>query len=197
MITLEKEHGALCLVCADLDHLVFLPSGDMALTRRSTKYSRLHAAVLQWSRARKRYERQGVLIESEALERAEAECFSDAERRERERERRRIRDVEIDRKYIAAFADQIRQLFAKCPATEADLIAEHACRKYSGRVGRSAAAKEFDPQAIRLAVAAAIRHRYTNYDELLLNGIERHAARQMVRAALEDQLDKWSTTEKR
>ena len=125
MITLEKERGALCLVCADLDHLVFLPSGDMALTRRSTKYSRLHAVVLQWSRARKRYERQGVLIESDALETAEAECLSDAERRERERERRRIRDAEVDRKYVAAFADQIRQLFDKCTATKSDRIAKH------------------------------------------------------------------------
>ena len=30
-ITLAGERGALCLACADLDHLVFLPSGD---TRR-------------------------------------------------------------------------------------------------------------------------------------------------------------------
>ena len=27
-ITLTEEKGALCLSCADLDHLVFLPSGD-------------------------------------------------------------------------------------------------------------------------------------------------------------------------
>jgi len=30
-ITLEREKGALCLTCADLDHLIFLPSGDAAL----------------------------------------------------------------------------------------------------------------------------------------------------------------------
>ena len=29
----------LCLECADLDHLVFIPRGDAALTRRSRKYS--------------------------------------------------------------------------------------------------------------------------------------------------------------
>ena len=29
--------GALCLDCADLGHLEFLPSGDAALTRRATK----------------------------------------------------------------------------------------------------------------------------------------------------------------
>ena len=56
-ITLAGEKGALCLACADLDHLLFLPSGDTALTRRARKYSTLAAVVLQWSLARKRYER--------------------------------------------------------------------------------------------------------------------------------------------
>jgi len=61
-IALTGDKGALCLACADLDHLVFLPSGDAALTRRSAKYSVLSAVVLEWSRARKRYERQGVFF---------------------------------------------------------------------------------------------------------------------------------------
>lgn len=192
MITMEKDRGAVCLKCADLDHLQFLPSGNTALTRRATKHSQLHALVLQWSRTRKRYERQGVLIEPEALEQAEVECLSDADRRERQRERRRIRDAELDQKYVVAFADQIRQLFPKCPRTEADRIAQHACCKYSGRVGRSAAAKEFEPEMIRLAVMAAVRHRFTNYDKLLLRGVERHKARALVRDAVERQIDRWS-----
>src|SRR5437762_8593412 len=55
-ITLAGEKGALCLACADLDHLLFLPSGNAALTRRAHKHSTLAAVVLKWSRARKRYE---------------------------------------------------------------------------------------------------------------------------------------------
>ena len=74
---------AFCLACADLDHLVFLPSGDAALTRRTRKHSALAAVVLKWSRARKRYERQGLLVEEAGLARAEAECLSDAEARTR------------------------------------------------------------------------------------------------------------------
>jgi hypothetical protein len=70
-ITLVEDKGALCLSCADLDHLLFLPAGDAALTRRSRKYSTLSAVVLKWSRARKRYERQGLLVETRALEQAE------------------------------------------------------------------------------------------------------------------------------
>jgi hypothetical protein len=62
------DKGAACLSCADLDHLVFLPSGDDALTRRSRKYSKLTAIVLKWSRAGKRYERQGLLVENAAIE---------------------------------------------------------------------------------------------------------------------------------
>lgn len=42
------------LSCANLDHLIFPPAGDAALTRRAGKYSTLSAVVLKWSRARRR-----------------------------------------------------------------------------------------------------------------------------------------------
>jgi hypothetical protein len=191
MITLEKERGALCLSCADLDHLEFLPRGDAALTRRATKHSRLKAKVLQWSRTRNQYERQGVLVETEALEQAEAECLQDVNRRERQRERRHLREAELDREYVIAFTEAIRRRFPSCPPAEADRIAEHACRKCSGRVGRSASAKQFEPAAIELAVAAAVRHRFTEYDGLLSRGMDRHEARALVRPAVEERLSQW------
>ncbi|MCZ7589935.1 MAG: hypothetical protein M5U27_13975 [Gaiella sp.] len=72
--------GPLCLDCADLDHLVFLSAGDTALTRRAKRASRLSAVVVRFSRTRRRYERQGILVEEEALERAEQECLEDEER---------------------------------------------------------------------------------------------------------------------
>jgi hypothetical protein len=78
-IFLRREKGALCLACTDLDHLVFMESGDAALTRRARKHSILSAVVLKWSRNRKRYERQGILVESEALEKAELGCLADSE----------------------------------------------------------------------------------------------------------------------
>jgi hypothetical protein len=68
-VTVAGEKGALYLTCADLDHLVFLPSGDAALTRRARKHATLSAVVLKWSRARKQYERQGLLVEEEGLRR--------------------------------------------------------------------------------------------------------------------------------
>ena len=86
-ITHVADKGAVCLSCADLDHLVFLPSGDAALTRRSAKYSTLRAIVLQWSKARKRYERQRQPIEEADLQKAEEECLVDADQRARQRQK--------------------------------------------------------------------------------------------------------------
>jgi hypothetical protein len=191
-ITLDQDKGALCLACADLDHLVFLPAGDAALTRRSRKYSTLSAVVLKWSRARKRYERQGLLVESEALDQAEQECLADSEVRARRREREVERRAELDRQYVEQFAGRVRELFPGCPAGREVAIAEHACLKYSGRVGRSAASKSLDESAIRLAVVAHIRHVETNYDTLLASGYERPEARSAVETAVSQVLTRWA-----
>jgi hypothetical protein len=172
-ITLVENKGALCLSCADLDHLVFLPTGSAALTRRAHKHSRLSAVVLKWSQARKRYERQGLLVEAPALEQAERECLADGEARERRRERESVRRADLDQKFVERFAAGVRELFPSCPPGRETVIAEHACLKYSGRVGRSAAAKRFDEMAVRLAVRAHIRHTETEYDSLLARGHER------------------------
>ena len=190
-ITLEKDKGALCLACADLDHLTFLPTGDAALTRRSRKHSTLSAVVLKFSRARRRYERQGLLVEEQALQQAEAECFADSEVRARRREREEERRAEQDDQYIQAFAKRVREIFPGCPAGREQEIAEHACRKYSGRVGRSAFAKNLDEAAVRLAVDAHIRHRETNYDELLGEGLYRGEARALVRATVDEIFEGW------
>jgi hypothetical protein len=190
-ITLAGEKGALCLACADLDHLVFLPSGDAALTRRAKKHSTLSAVVLKWSRARKRYERQGLLVEEQALEKAEEECLADAEVRERRREREALRREGVDRQYVEQFARRVRELFPACPAGREMAIAEHACLKYSGRVGRSASAKSLDEAAVRLAVIAHIRHQETDYDRLLARGYDRRDARAEVEQTVWQVLSRW------
>jgi hypothetical protein len=191
-IMLAGERGALCLSCADLDHLAYLAAGNVALTRRARKHSRLSAVVLKFSRARKRYERQGVLVEEQAMAQAEQECLADEEIRERRRERESIRREELDQRYVAQFAERIRSLFPGCPTGRETSIAEHACRKYSGRVGRSAGAKELDEAAVRMAVIAHIRHLETSYDELLGRGHERLDARQQVRAQVDRILAAWA-----
>lgn len=189
---LLRGGNALCLSCADLDHLVFLPSGDAALTGRAKKRSRLFAVVLKWSRSRKRYERQGLLVEQEALVQAEQECTADAKQREVRRAQSILRREELDREFIARFAARIRVLYPRCPAGREEAIAVHACMKYSGRVGRSAAAKDLADDAIHLAVLAHIRHTETQYDEALLGGMDRGEARARVRAEVSEVADRWS-----
>jgi hypothetical protein len=190
-ITLEENKGALCLTCADLDQLVFLPTGNAALTRRSKKYSTLSAVVLKFSRARRRYERQGLLVEEDALAQAEAECLADSEVRERHNERARERRAELDEEYVKQFAKRVRELFPRCPKGREESIAEHACLKYSGRVGRSAGAKSLEAEMVRLAVTAHVRHRETNYDSLLAKGWSRGEARLEVRDRVEAVFEKW------
>jgi hypothetical protein len=68
---LMQSGGPVCRTCAGLDHLVFLAAGDASLTRRAKQASGLCAVVVRFSRARKRHERQGVLVEKAALETAE------------------------------------------------------------------------------------------------------------------------------
>jgi hypothetical protein len=190
-ITLAGEKGALCLACADLDHLLFLPSGNVALTRRARKHSTLVAVVLKWSRARKRYERQGLLVQAQGLGKAEEECLADSEVRTRRREREAVRREEVDSKYVEEFGACVREFFPGCPTGREREMAEHACLKYSGRIGRSASAKAMNEAAVRLAVIAHVRHRETKYDELLAKGQERWQARAAVEEAVDRVLQKW------
>jgi hypothetical protein len=191
-ITLDRDKGALCLACADIDHLVFLPSGNIALTRRARKHSTLSAVVLKWSGTRKRYERQGLLIEEAALEKAEKECLADDDVRARRREREAERRAEQDHHYIERFAKRVRELFPLCPPGREVVIAEHACLKYSGRIGRTATAKSLKADAIQRAVIAHIRHAETRYDDLLAKGLARGEARSRVEENVDEILDRWS-----
>jgi hypothetical protein len=147
--------------------------------------------VLQWSRTRKQYERQGLLVQKEAIDKAEEECLKDADIRER----RRLRETEkrelLDQEFVRQFASNIRKLYSNIPKGREFLVAEHACQKYTGRVGRSAAAKAFDETAVNLAVKAHIRHTLTNYDDLLSRGFDRYDARDMVEEKVYSVLEKW------
>ena len=189
-ITLNKKE-VYCLVCSDLEHLVYLPSGNAALTRRSKKKSKMYAVVLQWSRARKRVERQGLLVEKKALENAEKECLADHEIRKKKNERRRESEQAFDEKYIRHFAVELQNIYPNCPRNTAEKISNHACQKYSKRVGRTANAKNFDPGVLTLAAIAHIRHVETNYDSLLMEDWDRREAREKVRTDIDAILNFW------
>jgi hypothetical protein len=180
-----------CLSCADMDHLVFLPAGDATLSRRARKQSGLSAVVVRFSRARRRYERQGVLVEEAALEHAEEQCLADEEVRRRRRERAQGRRAEEDVDFQARMAKEILRLFPGCPPRRAEEIAQHAGARGSGRVGRSAAGRALEEEAIAGAVIASVRHQDTEYDKLLMEGRPRETARSLVWDDVEEVLEAW------
>ena len=181
----------LCLPCARMDELEFLPAGDAALTRRAAKYSDRTAVVVRFSRSRGRYERQGILAESPALEKAERECALDADDRARERARGAAARQKQDRELVLRMMQEIMNLFPGCPPEEAEAVARHTAVRGSGRVGRTAAGRGLDEQALTAAVTAAVRHRHTTYDELLASGLDRVSARQRVAGRVQDILEAW------
>ncbi|HZF92141.1 DUF2293 domain-containing protein [Streptomyces sp.] len=193
---LVLEGGApRCLDCADLGHLVFLPRGDTALTRRAREESGLSVVVVRFNRRKGRYERQGVLVEATGLARAERRCLADAELRRLRRTRDARRRAERDARFASAFATEIRRLFPACPAERAREIAAHASVRGSGRVGRSAAGRALSEAAVVSAVVASVRHRDTPYDRLLMDGVPRHVARGRIAAAVETVLRAWREAE--
>lgn len=147
--------------------------------------------VVRFSRTRKRYERQGVLVEEMALDRAEQECLADADKRSAQRERAEMYRDKQDLAFAMRMAESIHQMFPGCPPEEAAVIATHASVRGSGRVGRTAAGRALDEDALRAAVIAAIRHRYTSYDRLLMKGWDRIEARDAVREDIDRVLDEW------
>jgi hypothetical protein len=191
LVRITRTEGIRCMACAGLEDLVFLFSGDAALTRRAIALSSRHAVVVRFSRARKRHERQGVLVEEAAIERARQSCAEDASRREAARRKRDTRSVMAERDYVARFAADILGMYPSCPRVEAEAIAWRACQKSSGRVGRTAAAKALDAKAIELAVRAHVRHRHTRYDQLLSEGADPRDARGVAHDDIERILEAW------
>jgi hypothetical protein len=102
-----------------------------------------------------------------------------------------VRRKEEDRVLVAQMTEQIESLFPGCPHTEAAAIAAHTAVRGSGRVGRTAAGRKLDESALTAAVVAAIRHRHTRYDELLMSGEDRVRARNRVADRVDEILDEW------
>ena len=102
-----------------------------------------------------------------------------------------MRRAAQDEQLVADMTQSIRRLYPNCPAEEAEKIASHTAVRGSGRVGRSAAGRNLEEQTLGLAVAAWIRHQWTNYDDLLCGGHERFDARELVRHKVGEVIDRW------
>ena len=187
----SENHKGTCFGCSPFVGYIMLPPGDAAMTRRSKKHSTLCGVVLFWNQRRKRYERKGQLVEKCAIEKARLECESDKESRaSKNKKAAAIREIQ-DKAYIIIFAEAIRNRYPNCPKNREHEIAAHACEKYSGRVGRTANAKQFDGKMIDLAVEAHIRHVETNYDNEFGKGKGKKEIRSNIKLDVNRVLRKW------
>jgi hypothetical protein len=73
IVKLEKgndEREVLCVACAGLTDFELIKPGNAQLTRKASKLSSVRYVVMKWSELWKCYERAGVLVEKEALQKA-------------------------------------------------------------------------------------------------------------------------------
>jgi len=187
-----ENHRGTCFSCSPFVKSAFLEPGNAALTRRSKKHSSYCGILFRWNRRRKRFERKGQYVEASAILKAQEECAQDELKRALKNEKAAIKRVEEDKIYVAAFSVAIRKRYPNCPKNREVAIAKHACEKYSGRVGRTANAKQFDGAMIDLAVEAHIRHKETNYDNQFKTGKTKRVIRSLVKEDITAVLKKWS-----
>lgn len=69
----DEDREVLCQHCAGLSHLEVLASGNSKITKLAGKYSTVQFNIMQWSELWKCYERKGILVEPQAIDRAEQE----------------------------------------------------------------------------------------------------------------------------
>jgi hypothetical protein len=93
LIQANAKDGLRCVRCAGYTDLCFLPAGDPKLTRLATSLSSRVVVVVKWSRARKRHERQGILVDERAYGAAVEQAEADATARPKSRP---FRVIEMD-----------------------------------------------------------------------------------------------------
>ena len=138
-----------------------------------------------------RHQEGAEIIGGAAIACVDLLVIADAAERRTRREREAIRRAEQDRDLSAHMAESIRGLFPGCSAEEAQAIAAHASVRGSGRVGRTSAGRALEPEALTAAVVAAVRHKHTHYDRLLMRGYDRMEARKAIRDEVNRILERW------
>ncbi|KAI1647458.1 uncharacterized protein F4817DRAFT_315928 [Daldinia loculata] len=118
--------------------------------------------------------------------------LQDYDRTKANRARRvRNRDARLEK----LFGKSVKNQFYRIPLKDIREIVKQATEKGSGRVGRR---QKLDiAKRARLAVHAHIRHRHTNYDELLKKGISRDMARDLVDQKVNEIVHMWGGTKEK
>src|SRR5277367_4003236 len=69
----DEDREVLCQSCANLNGFELVRAGNAPATRLLSKYSSTRYVVLKWSELWKTYERQGIFVESSAIDKVEKE----------------------------------------------------------------------------------------------------------------------------
>jgi hypothetical protein len=88
-----------------------------------------------------------------------------------------------------SFEEALVRLFPAIPEADIPVIIEQALKKNSRRVGRAGTLTLRD--RVKLAVRAHIRHLYTDYDQLLRQGVAKEVAREQVLEKLNSVAREW------
>lgn len=100
---------------------------------------------------------------------------------------------ETVKKKDAALEDKVRiellKRFPKTPQDHVQQIVSHMLIKRSGRVGRST--NITISEMVDLGIRAHVRHKWTDYDALLAQGLDREKAREQVRDDIDKVLKAW------
>lgn len=83
---------------------------------------------------------------------------------------------------------ELMKQFPKVPKDTVPEILNHMLKKHSGRVGRTSEPLQ---KVVALGVRAHIRHKYTGYDKLLKEGIDREAARKRIHNVVDAKVQEW------
>ncbi|KAF2276404.1 uncharacterized protein EI97DRAFT_494000 [Westerdykella ornata] len=106
---------------------------------------------------------------------------------------RRAATAQRDNALIRQAAMAIETQFPDIPEDEKEAVLKHGFRKYSRRVGRTGQlAME---KRVNLAVIAHIRHKHTEYDKLLGEGMVKKKARLEIRKKTQAVLHEWGAKE--
>ncbi|MBO0686486.1 MAG: DUF2293 domain-containing protein [Candidatus Dormibacteraeota bacterium] len=84
-----------------------------------------------------------------------------------------------------------RKLRERVAAAAEAALAENKAVSPVGRVGRTAAGRALDEEAVTAAVIASVRHEDTDYDAMLMSGRDRQSARALVWGEVERVLENW------
>lgn len=165
----------------------FLPKGD--------RYKTMHCRKLTHDACKTLY----VVVDSKKRQlglRAPKAIVGEVYRQAKETlPARRAAVRKRDLSLIETAATELDKQFPDLPEKEKAVVLKHGFRKHSGRVGRTSTLSM--PRKILLAVIAHVRHRHTQYDDLLTRGVDRTDARKAANRKIGSIMRGWGYIEGR